>query len=87
MLDINLCEEIIYNVLNDANIDDKNYIFDEYNSDLDRLYITIDNEEYCIRMWNISESGRIDYTLYKLVEDKGEEIESGYNYISVNGRL
>lgn len=36
--------------------------------DLDRIYITSDNQEYTIRMWNVRES-EVDWTLFKSVDN------------------
>lgn len=52
--------------------------------DLDRVYLTIDGQEYTIRMWDIHESEktvRIDWSLFlfKKGEDCGTRINGGYS--------
>ncbi|MEC1725882.1 hypothetical protein P9E34_14280 [Schinkia azotoformans] len=58
---------------------DSNYKL--YDWDLDRIYIERDNEEYTIRMWNITDE-TIRWTLFKDVPDEdggshGEEMDFG----------
>lgn len=46
--------------------------------DLDRVYLAVNGTEnnYNIRMWNITDD-YIQFTLYKLIEDHGEEVFNG----------
>ena len=43
--------------------------------DLDRIYIN--NSEYILRMWNVSEDGNVEYTLYKTIKNSALNIGSG----------
>lgn len=54
-------------------------------NDLSRIYLAVDGNEnnYNIRMWNIKEQC-IEYTLFKLLEDYGEEVIKGeYFYTNI----
>ena len=48
-------------------------------ADLDRVYFSMDGHEYIVRMWNICEN-KIDWSLYKCIEDHGEAISNGCYY-------
>ena len=63
-------------VIDTANINSENVKILDY--DLDRVYLAIDSEEnnYNIRMWNIT-NDYIQFTLYKLVDDHGEDVANG----------
>ena len=52
-------------------------------ADLDRVYFSMDGHEYILRMWNICEN-KIDWTLYKCIEDHGEAITDGCYYFLVS---
>ena len=45
--------------------------------DLDRIYVDLWDDEYIIRMWNISQEGVIDFTVYRFNQDHGERLVSG----------
>ncbi|WP_050802827.1 helix-turn-helix domain-containing protein [Paenibacillus sp. HGF5] len=50
--------------------------------DYRRIYVDTSSEEYVIRTWNITPSGLVDWTLYKMISNDdgtghGEEIRSG----------
>ena len=66
-----------------SNIDYENYeIIDVDNR---RATIIVDNNEYTIRTWNANIDG-IDFTLFKMNEDHGEEVYSGfYFYVIKHG--
>ena len=71
-------DKFVDTVLYNANMENTGYIIDKENCDLDRLYFTMDNQEYTIRMWNIcAKCGKVDYTLYKTVDNHGETIGGG----------
>lgn len=74
-------EKFVDTVLYNANMPNNGYIIDKVNSDLDRLYFTMGNQEYIIRMWNISSCGKVDYTLFKAVDNHGETIGRGIYFI------
>lgn len=76
-----ICVNFICSALKKADIENKGIIFDNVNSDLDRLYFILGNEEYDIRMWNIGINGEVDYTLFRLVENHGEEVDKGTYYL------
>jgi hypothetical protein len=55
--------------------------------DLDRVYLTIDGEEYTIRTWDIREKPHIvaiRWTLFKSVGDHSDELSSGESKFYVN---
>jgi len=64
-------------VVSEANIDNDNITILDF--DLDRVYLAVDSKEnnYTIRMWNISEYG-IRFSLYKDGEIAEEIIKSKY---------
>ena len=43
--------------------------------DLDRVYIN--NDEYILRMWNISKEGEVEYTLYKTINNGALRLGAG----------
>ena len=48
--------------------------------DLDRVHFKIEEQGYAIRMWNIHQVGKkifIRWTLFKLIDNHGEEICDG----------
>ena len=49
-----------------------------------RLFYTYDDQLYTIRMWDMYENGDIRFTVYKIVDDHGEEHISGYYKKSCN---
>ena len=56
--------------------------------DLDRVYLTIDGQEYTIRMWDIRESEKtvmIEWSLFlfKEGEDCGTRINGGNSYFRI----
>lgn len=50
------------------------FIIEEY--DGARLYLLIEGEEFLIRLWDLV-GDKIRWTLYKCVEDYGQEIKAG----------
>ena len=50
---------------------------DEEQYDPDRIFFSIGNDKYIIRLWDIFKDKIVDYTLYKDVGNHGEEIVSG----------
>ena len=69
-------------VLYKANIENSGFKFIENYSDIKRLIFIMDNQEYTIRMWNIYEDGEVEYTLYKRVENHGEDVDRGVYYLT-----
>jgi len=49
--------------------------------DLDRIYYKYNNCEYIIRLWNITECGIVEFSIYKTIEDHGEYIYSGFCFV------
>ena len=72
---------MIKSVLAKADIEDKGFIVVEDGLDLKRVIFIMDGDEYVIRMWNILCNGKVEYTLYKTVEDHGEDIDRGVYYL------
>ncbi|HZH61740.1 MAG TPA: hypothetical protein VEY70_19640 [Metabacillus sp.] len=65
----------------------QNYIIEDW--DLDRVYIKVDDQDYIIRMWNITEDD-IRWTLFIDVPDEdggshGEEIDFGIFEYNLGG--
>lgn len=92
---INLCgddneylESLVSRVLNRCEIrPDNPVIIDDW--DLDRVYLTIDDQDYTIRMWNIRETERmviIDWTLFLFKENEscGTRIEGGVSRFRIS---
>lgn len=68
-------------VLKNSNLGIGNYEVKKEWSDLDHIIFIMDNQEYNIRMWNIDDTnGRIEYTLFKSIDNHGEELSSGIYY-------
>jgi len=74
-------ESLVSRVLNKCEIHpDGTVIIDDW--DLDRVYLTIDNQDYVIRMWNIGGTEKlviIEWTLFLFKENEshGTRIEAG----------
>lgn len=45
--------------------------------DLDRIYYKYNNCEYVVRLWNITENGLVEFSIYKTIGNYGEDIYSG----------
>ena len=45
--------------------------------DPDRIYFSIGNDIYFIRLWNVFKDKIVDYSLFKAVDNHGEEIVEG----------
>ncbi|MFP3391794.1 hypothetical protein [Brevibacillus sp. SIMBA_040] len=62
---------------------DENFEIEDF--DLDRVWITRNEEEYTIRTWDFTES-RVRWTLFKMIDNgdgtgHGEELKEGlFNY-------
>ena len=70
-------EKLVSAVLKKAFGEAKDYSIED--ADLDRVYFSMDGREYTVRMWNIYDN-KIDWTLYKCVDDHGERITGGIYY-------
>lgn len=72
-----MIDRFVNYVMEMANISITNVKILDY--DLDRVYLSVNSNEnnYNIRMWNITDD-YIQFTLYKLVEDYGEELVDGF---------
>lgn len=79
-------QDLVYNVLRKACIEYETCIIHDF--DIDKVYITIDDQDFTIRTWNVCKADndfqyRIDYTLFINLwnEEKnygyGEEIDFG----------
>ena len=79
-----LVEKLVKRVLGKA-YEASTVIIDDF--DLDRVYLTIDGEEYTIRTWDIHETEHtvaIRWTLFKSVGDHSDELSSGESRFNIN---
>lgn len=72
-------EKLVIAVLEKAFEEKKSFTITD--ADLDRVYFEIEGEDYIVRMWNITDR-TIEYTLFKCVEDHGEDVSRGVYFIS-----
>lgn len=48
---------------------------------LDRIFFNYKNENYTLRTWNFYDNGRVEWTLFKDVDNHGERVKDGYSWI------
>ena len=86
-------EELVVDVLNRTKkskfLSADDVVIDDY--DLDRVYLDIDDHEYTIRTWNISEDEEtgfivIEWTLYITVDDYEEKLKYGITMLPIKDK-
>ncbi len=65
--------KFVESVLKRAELANKDYVIDWDQSDMDRIFLMINNQEYTIRTWKIYKSSKVEYTLFKTVDYLGNE--------------